>query len=447
MTGTTNQATKWDAKQGERSSRGFAELAQFVPTTGYTSFARHRENKIMFERGEGGRLIDVDGNSFVDCVLAMGPIVVGHGEEFVTKRLHSQLDALLVSASESPLTATLARRVCEWIPCAEQIVFANTGSEAVHLALRIARATTGRRKFLRFEGHYHGWLDPAFTNGAAHGVHGRSIGIPVLPNSAGQMDLSAEMIVVPWNDPAALEEALQQHGTDVAAIIMEPVAFNAGGLPPYDGYLDRARELCTQHGAMLIFDEVITGFRLARGGAQERYKVIPDLAVFAKAFAGGLPLAMVAGTRMAMMSVSDGRVSLAGTFTANPFAIAGADAMTELIGSLPNFYEELEAKGSTLRDRMQGVIDDLALPFALNQTGSIVSLFCETEGDRHTLTSGLSGNGAKAHAVIDRMARHGVFALPRGLFFLCYRHTDEDLDQVTHAFRQSLLELVAEKII
>lgn len=434
------------ASQLDESSRRFAALAELVPT-GYTSWARHRPSRIMFDRGEGGRLVDVDGNSYVDCVLGMGPIVVGHGEAFVAKRLHSQLDALLVSGSESPLTASFARRACEWIPCAEQVVFANTGSEAVHLGLRIARATTGRPKVLRFEGHFHGWIDPAFTNGAAHGVADRSSDIPVLPNSAGQMNVHDEVIVARWNDAASLEDALSVHGPEIAAVIMEPVAYNAGGLAPYDGYLQRVRKLCTQHGVMLIFDEVITGFRLARGGAQDRYNVVPDLAIFAKAISGGLPLAMVAGSRTAMASVIDERVSTAGTFTANPLAIAAADAVTELIDSIPGFYEALDAKGVALRRGMQVVIDDLGVPFALNQTGSIVGLFSGTTGDRQTMKSALSGSADRVRAVVDRMARHGVFALPRGLFFLCYRHTDADLDQVTQAFRQSLVELVEEHII
>ena len=401
----------------------------------------------MFSRGVGGRLFDVDGNSYVDCVLGMGPIVVGHSEEAVAKRLHSQLDALLVSASESPTTASFARRVCEWIPCAERIVFASTGSEAVHLALRIARATTGRRKIIRFEGHYNGWIDPAYTNGPDRRASYGSDEIPVRPNSDGQMELSDEVVVVSWNDDVALEGALRSHGAEIAAVIMEPVAFNACGIAPYDGYLDRARELCSEHGALLIFDEVVTGFRLAKGGAQERYNVVPDLAVFAKAASGGLPLAMVAGSTAALASVLDGRVKVAGTFNGNPLAIEAADAVTELIEGIPDFYDELEAKGRRLRDQLQAVIDELSLDLALTQTGSIVGLFAETTGDRQTLASVLSGDAEKTRAVIERMARHGVYALPRGMFFLCYRHTDADLDQVAAAFRASLVELVEEHVI
>lgn len=442
----TTAASSALAQQSDGSSRQFAELSHYLPT-GYSSAARKRNNKVMFVSGKGGRLVDVDGKSFVDCVLGMGPIVVGHSEDAISQRLHSQIDKLLVSGSESPSTASFAQRVCEWVPCAEQLVFASTGSEAVHLAVRVARATTRRRKLLRFEGHYHGWLDPVYTNGAAHGVHDDPRSIPVLPNGAGQLDLRDDVVVVPWNDVPSLEAALHLQGDDIAAVIMEPVAFNVGGLVPYPGYLERVRELCTQKGVLLIFDEVVTGFRLARGGAQERYGVTPDLAVFAKAVSGGLPLAMVAGTRLAMASVLEDRVATAGTFTANPLAIEAANAVTELIEGIPGFYDELDARGVGLRDRMQAVIDDLGAPLAVNQTGSVLGLFSNTQGDRQTLSSALSGNAAQVGAVIERMTRHGVYAMPRGLFFLCYRHTDADLDQVAAALRQSVVELMEEGVM
>ena len=271
---------------------------------------------------------------------------------------------------------------------------------------------------MRFEGHYHGWLDPVYTNGAAHGVHGDPRKSLCCQTARGSWTSSTTSSSCRGTTLPRLKQR-SLHGDDIAAVIMEPVAFNACGLAPYDGYLDRVRELCTQHGVMLIFDEVVTGFRLAQGGAQELYGVVPDLAVFAKAVSGGLPLAMVAGTRLAMASVSDGRVGLAGTFTGNPFAIAAADAVTELIGSIPNFYDELNAKGSALRHRLQAVIDDLGSPVC-PRTRLEASSGCSatppataTRWHPHCRET----QHEPAH-VIDRMARHGVYALPRGLFFL-----------------------------
>lgn len=426
------------------STAAFADLDAHLHA-GVTSSIRIRRNRVMFERGRGGLLIDLDGRELVDCTLAFGPIVIGHSEPSILDAIHAQVDRVLVTGSESPQTATLLERVRGWVPCAERVVFANTGSEAVHLALRIARATTGRQKVLRFEGHFHGWLDPAYTNGVAHGAFsGDAPTIPVLPNGPGQLDLSDELVVARWNDTEAFDAALDAHGGELAAVIMEPVAFNAGGLRARAGYLEHVRSRCTERGILLIFDEVVTGFRLGSGGAQGRFGVTPDLATFAKAASAGIPIAMVAGTDAAMASVADGRVSLLGTYTANPLAVAASVATIAFIDDTPDFYPSLEAKGVRLRAGLERVAQELGVPIACNQTGSVVNAFWGTTGDRDTVASVTSGDFSKLAAVIERMTLHGVYALPRGAFFLCYRHTDADIDRVVAAFRTSVLELRAE---
>lgn len=426
-----------------RSAEAFSKLTGLIPR-GLTSSMRARRSNLLFSRGEGGILFDLDGKAYVDCVLGFGPIVIGHNEPAVNERLHEQIDTVVVTGAESEGAIELIERLRKWIPCAERVTFVSTGSEAVHMALRIARATTGRSKVLRFEGHYHGWIDPAYTNGMTLGPVGNDVDpIPVRPNGEGQLDLGDQIVVARWNDIAAFDRAITDHGDQLAAVIMEPIAFNSGGARPYTGYLEHVRKVCTDRGIILIFDEVVCGFRLGRGGAQELLGVTPDMATFAKALASGIPVAMIAGTEAAMASLQDGRLSAAGTYNGNALSIAAANVTTKFIDETPTFYEELEEKGAWLRSQLEGVAQNLQVPVSVNQVGSVLCLFWDASGDRQTFESCASGDPSKVQAITEGMAEHGVFALPRGTFFLCYRHTRTDLEQVVTAFRLSIEGLLA----
>ncbi|MEO7556389.1 MAG: aminotransferase class III-fold pyridoxal phosphate-dependent enzyme, partial [Acidimicrobiales bacterium] len=294
---------------------------------------------ICFVSGHGSRLTDIDGNDYVDWALGWGPLLLGHSPEPVLEAVRRQLDRGLGFGASHELEAELAEAVCRTVPSVEMCVFSSTGSEAVHAALRIARAVTGRNRVIKFQGHYHGWYDPLHV-----GVGGKDIDAP---GTAGQdPGASASVTVCPWDDLPALELAL---GPDVAAVIMEPVAMNAGCLAASAGYLEAARSLVDRHGALLVFDEVITGFRLALGGAQEHLGVQPDLTVLGKALGGGFPISAVGGRAAVMDEVARGRVAHVGTFNANPVCASAALAtIGELEHTAAATYPRLARVGEAL---------------------------------------------------------------------------------------------------
>jgi glutamate-1-semialdehyde 2,1-aminomutase len=274
------------ARQTRESERHHERAALRLPG-GVNSNVRLAGRRRFFERGAGAWLWDVDGNDYVDYLLGQGPCVLGHAPEQIVKAVDVACRQGMVFGAQHPLEVEAAERLCETLGWPQMVRFGCTGTEMVQAALRLTRAATGRRQFVRFEGHYHGWLDNVLV------TMDRS---PPGVASAGQLeDHLADGLTLPWNDAGALAELLARRGEDVAAVVMEPMMCNAGAILPRPGYLEQVRRLCDEHGVVLVFDEVITGFRLALGGAAERFGVIPDLATYGKAMAGGWPVAALAG--------------------------------------------------------------------------------------------------------------------------------------------------------
>ena len=300
---------------------------------------------ICFARGEGCHLTDVDGNRYVDYALGFGPLLLGHSPRPVLDAVRRTMGEIIGHAGANRAEAALAEAVCRTVPSAELCVFSSSGSEAVHAAVRIARASTGRNKVIKFLGHYHGWFDPIHV-----GVPGQSDAVPA---TAGQDILAtASLVTCRWNDLDALAAALSD---EVAAVIMEPVAVNGGCLEPLPGYLEGVRKLTRDRGSILIFDEVITGYRVALGGAQERYGVVPDLTVLGKALGAGFPISSVCGNASVMEVVASRTVSHVGTFNANPLSTAAAlAAVTELERRSDELYPMLEASGAAVHDMSEG---------------------------------------------------------------------------------------------
>ncbi len=271
---------------------------------------------ITFERGAGAHLFDVDGNRYVDYVLAYGPMLLGHSPEPVLEAVRRQLDKGISYGASHRWEAEAAEAVCRTVPSAELVVFSNTGSEAAMIAIRVARAATGRRRVIKFLGHYHGWCDPLHV-----GVPGQS---EAVPGTSGQEPPAVEALtVVRSNDIDALREALSD---DVAAVILEPVPVNASCLEAAPGYLEEVRRLTHDAGVVLIFDEVITGYRVALGGAQERFGVTPDLTILGKALGAGFPISAVCGSVDVLGEIESGRMAHFGTFNLNPVSACAAAA-------------------------------------------------------------------------------------------------------------------------
>ncbi len=382
---------------------------------------------ISFARGAGSRVWDLDGNEYLDFALAFGPMLLGHSPAPVVDAVRRQLEIGIGYGASHAAEAELAETICRLVPCAERCIFSSTGSEAVHAAIRIARAATGRNRVIKFQGHFHGWLDPL------------SVGVPGFadagPASAGQDPCASIAVTVcPWNDLAALTANL---GDDVAAVIMEPLAVNGGCLLPAPGYLEEVRRLTTAAGSVLIFDEVITGFRLAPGGAQERFGVTPDLAIFAKALGSGFPISAVAGRADLMDEVAGGRVRHAGTLNANPISVAAAlAALSELERHADRIYPHLDAMGDGLAAILREECSAAGLPVTVNHLGPMGHAFwSENAVDDHPAT--LQADREAYRRFAGTLLDEGVHVISRGLLYVSAVHMQADLDSTREAVRRA----------
>jgi glutamate-1-semialdehyde 2,1-aminomutase len=382
---------------------------------------------ISFARGTGSRLWDVDGNVYIDYALAFGPMLLGHSPEPVIEAVCRQLEAGVGYGACHRKEAELAEILCRIVPCAELCAFSCTGSEAVHAAVRIARSATGRNRVIKFLGQWHGWFDPLSV-----GAPGKS---DASPTTGGQDPLASSAVTVcGWNDLRALEEAMSD---DVAAVIMEPLGVNGGCLASSPGYLEGVRALTRRAGAVLVFDEVITGFRLALGGAQERFEVVPDLAVFGKALGSGFPISVVAGTADVMDEVVSGRVSHAGTLNTNPVCTtAAAAAVGELERRAPEIYPHLEAMGTGLAALLREECADAGLPLAVNQLGGMGYAFCSDRAvDDYTDT--LAADAETYRLFAKALLDEGVHVISRGLLYVSTAHSEADLEKTREAARRA----------
>ncbi|MEA2406556.1 MAG: glutamate-semialdehyde -aminomutase [Thermoleophilaceae bacterium] len=406
--------------------------------------AAQRPVPLVIDHGHGSRLVDVDGNEYVDYVLGFGPMLLGHSPQPVIDAVTAQVGRGFTYGAQHRLEAELAERVVDTVPCAELVVFSTTGSEAVHAALRIARAATGRSKIVKFEGHYHGWLDPVHvaTPGLAAAAPDTAVPMPSVPGTGGQSPAD-DVLVARWNDLEALERLLTAHGAEVAAVIMEPVASNGGLIPPTSGYLEGARRLTEGCGALLIFDEVVTGFRLALGGAQERFGVTPDLATYGKAIAAGMPVAAVAGSRDVMQVVADGRVRHVGTFNCAPVGAAAAVAALDVYrAGAPGLYERLEQVAVTLAAGLLDAASAADVPLRVHQVGPLLQTFIADPELPITSYSDTATADAEGFALFaELMLERGVNVLPRGWWFISTEHTSEDVELTLAAARDSFAEI------
>lgn len=383
---------------------------------------------LFFERGQGSRLWDVDGNSYIDMALGQGPLLLGHAHPAVTDAVAAALTRGQLFGGQHDAEVELAELIKETVPCAERIRFSSTGSEATHAALRFARAATGRSRVVKFEGHYHGWFDGLNVSVTPGRLPSRGTRHAV-PEGEGQIVPGPEEVtVLEWNDLKALRDTLDSG--DVAAVIMEPVAANNAVIAPRPGYLEGVREVCTRHGTVLIFDEVITGFRLGLAGAQGRFGVTPDLATFGKALASGFPLSCVAGRADLFDGLDDSRVTHAGTFNANVSAVAAALATLKFLRDFPQSFDDLRSVGARLNSGLGQYAS----------RGLVVQGFPEAcwvgfgPGPVHSAREIMAFDLDRGRRLIGELVRRGVYATARGTFFTSIAHTPADMDDILDAF-------------
>jgi glutamate-1-semialdehyde 2,1-aminomutase len=420
----------------------YAAARELIPG-GVTSAVRSgaRPHPLYLDHGAGPHIWDVDGNRYVDFVLGYGPLLLGHAPAAIVEAVSRQTAAGTTYGSQHRGELELARLMTSIVPGAERVVFATTGSEAVAVALRIARAVTGRQGILKFEGHYHGWLDGVFAGTAYHpALSGPAARPATVPGTEG-MSLAAmgDIVVAPWNDLPATARILDEEGDRIAAIILEPLLVNGGVIAPAPGLLEGLRALATRHRCLIIFDEVITGFRLALDGAQGYYGVVADLAVFAKAMGAGVAISAVTGTAAHMELIADGRVVHNGTFNGNGLAIAAGIAALGVLSAEPRVtYPRLRAMGSRLAAGLAAASPRLTV----RQVGPIVQTAVDEPADVRDVRDRAVGD-RDAHArFIEALLGHGVHASPRGLWYVSTAHGEADIDTAIEAAAAAASEVL-----
>ncbi len=381
---------------------------------------------MYFERGAGAQLTDVDGNVYLDYTLAWGPLILGHAPAAVNRVLIEHLERGHTFGAQHDLEYEVAELIQGCVPCAERVCFANSGTEIVQLVLRLARAYTGRTKYLKFEGHYHGWDDSVLVSYKPSREQLAQFGDQPVPVGAGQRPHSGA-VVVEWNDREAVEAAFREHGSDLSAVICEPILCNSGCIPPAAGFLEFLREITERTGTLLIFDEVITGFRLGLGGGQAHFGVTPDLATFAKAVGGGLPLSVLAGKAGVMELIANGTVVHAGTLNGNPLALAAAKATIETLAANDGAaYATLWALGDQLREGLRTSLTAKGYAVVMNGVGPVFQLSFQSSAPsnyRETLLADGKLYSDFALALLDE----GVLVLPDGRWYLSTAHTAEQV--------------------
>ena len=412
----------------QRSSELF-ERAKTSLAGGVSSNVRAlAQPPLYFGSANGTRMVDADENEYLDFTLAQGPMLLGHSPPAVLDYVESAMRKGQLYAAQHELEIELAEMFVRIVPCAELVRFCNSGSEAVHAALRVARAATGREKILKFEGHYRGWFDSALiSTGPTLDQAGPRESPNAVRGSAGQLAGASEnVIVAPWNDLDLLRETLRQNASDLAAVILEPVMCNNGCIPPLPGYLAALRQLCTDNGIVLIFDEVITGFRLDLGGAQSYFGVTPDLAIFGKAMANGFPIACLAGKRELMESVARLQVNHSGTYNSNVMATAAACATISELERIS--YQRLHELGDNLMTGLRDLAASMGVPALVQGIGPVFHL-AFTERDRIVdYRDCLAVDQARNSEFVGQMLDSGIRLLSRGLWYLSAAHTQADVE-------------------
>ena len=381
-------------------------------------------NPLFFKAGQDAYLIDADDNRYVDYVGAFGPLILGHCHEDVVEVLRNQLQQGLAFGASTEAEVQIAEKICELMPSIEKVRLVTSGTEATMSAIRLARGYTGRDAIVKFEGCYHGHVDGLLVkagSGALTLGEPDSLGVP-----KAYTDLTH---VLPYNDTDALESFFAVHGDEIACVIVEPVAGNMNCVPPVPGFLEALREHCTKHGAVLIFDEVMTGFRVALGGAQSLYQIKPDLTTIGKVIGGGLPIGAFGGkTEIMDMIAPLGGVYQAGTLAGSPLAVAAGLAMLNVI-SRPGFYDELAARTTALLSGLQERADQAGIPFTTTQVGGMFGCFFTEEKNISHFSQVMNCNTERFKHYFHSMLDNGVYLAPSAFEagFVSSAHGDKEI--------------------
>ncbi len=389
------------------------------------AFSSVKENPVFIEKAKGSRIYDIDGNEYIDFIGSWGPMLFGHNKEEIVEAVSSQLEKGTSYGAPTVVETEMAEEIVKLIPSVDRVRMVNSGTEATMSAIRLARGYTGRDKIIKFNGCYHGHGD-SFLIKAGSGQ--ATLGLPDSPGVPA--DLARLTISLPYNDKEAIKEVFAEEGDEIAAVILEPVAANMGVVPPGEGYLEFLREITEEYGSLLIFDEVITGFRMAPGGAQEYYGVEADLTCLGKIIGGGLPVGAYGGKKEIMDEVApSGPVYQAGTLSGNPLAMAAGLEMMKLIQQ-PGVYEELKEKADYLAAGLREIAEESSLKLSVNQAGTLVSLYFTDEEVIDYETASTSDTDLYAE-YFQEMLKDGIYLAPSQYeaIFLSMAHEKAELNK------------------
>lgn len=425
-----------------KSQQLFKEAVELIPggvNSPVRAFKAVGDFPVFIEKGEGSKLYDVDGNEFVDYICSWGPLLLGHQPASVTAAVQ---DALLKGSTYGAPTALeveIAKMIVDAVPSVEMVRMVNSGTEATMSAIRLARGYTKRNKLVKFEGCYHGHADHLLIKAGSGAL---TFGVPSSPGVPES--IASETLTATYNDLDSVKKLFAEYPDQIAAVIVEPVAGNMGLVPPAEGFLEGLREVTKEQGALLIFDEVISGFRASYGGAQKAFNIMPDLTCLGKIIGGGLPVGAYGGRREIMEHVAPvGPVYQAGTLSGNPVAMAAGIATLKELGK-PGVYEKVELKAKTLASGLRAAAEKAGVTVSINQSASLLTVFF-TDKPVDSYAAAMSSDTAKFKVFFQSMLNQGIYLPPSQFecWFVSLAHSDEDLAKTLIAAENAFAAVAA----
>lgn len=395
---------------------------------------------IFIDRGKGSKIYDIDGNEYIDFVSSWGPLILGHAHDEVIAAIKEAAERGTSYGAPTVIESAMAELIIDMVPSIDIVRMVNSGTEATMSALRLARGYTGRELIIKFEGCYHGHADSFLIKAGSGAI---TLGLPDSPGVT--KGTAKDTLIAKYNDIQSVEELFNKHGNEIAAVIIEPVAGNMGVVLPEAGFLKSLRELATKHGALLIFDEVITGFRLAKGGAQEFYGVMPDITTLGKIIGGGLPVGAYGARKEIMEKLAPtGPIYQAGTLSGNPLAMAAGYASLKIMNETKDFYKLLDEKANRLEKGILANLEQTDVKAVINRVGSMMTLFFNDIGYVKSFDDAMKSDARKYAEYFKMALESGIYLAPSQYecAFISAAQTDEDIDKAITANLEALKKLV-----